>query len=78
MSHHNCVIEYIARKSLVCLALTFVVNLIMNLFKVTTFLGDRSDVSRKVNRPGLGNILLIYVFPGRLLRFTLPLSSQLY
>ncbi|KAI8089168.1 uncharacterized protein BX664DRAFT_235140, partial [Halteromyces radiatus] len=43
MSHHNCVIEYIARKSLICLALTFVVNLIMNLFKVTMFLGDRSD-----------------------------------
>ncbi|SAL96721.1 hypothetical protein [Absidia glauca] len=43
MSHHNCVIEYIARKSLICLALTFVVNLIMNIFKVTMFLGDRSD-----------------------------------
>ncbi|ORZ17749.1 hypothetical protein BCR42DRAFT_412425 [Absidia repens] len=43
MSHRNCVIEYIARKSLICLALTFVVNLIMNLFKVTMFLGDRSD-----------------------------------
>ncbi|KAI8339096.1 hypothetical protein BC941DRAFT_265913 [Chlamydoabsidia padenii] len=43
ISHHNCLIEYIARKSLVCLALTFVVNLTMNLLKVTMFLGDRSD-----------------------------------
>ncbi|KAI8072065.1 hypothetical protein BDF21DRAFT_439750 [Thamnidium elegans] len=43
MSHRNQVIEYIARKSLICLILTFVVNLIMNLFKVTKFLGDRSD-----------------------------------
>ncbi|KAI8341972.1 hypothetical protein BC941DRAFT_346315 [Chlamydoabsidia padenii] len=43
MNHRNCVIEYIARKSLICLALTFVVNLIMNLFKVTMFLGVRSD-----------------------------------
>ncbi|KAI9306724.1 hypothetical protein BJ944DRAFT_238487 [Cunninghamella echinulata] len=47
MSHHNCVIEYIARKSLICLALTFVVNIIMNLLKITMFLGDRSDVRRK-------------------------------
>lgn len=44
MSHRNQVIEYIARKSLICLILTFVVNLTMNLFKVTKFLGDRSDV----------------------------------
>lgn len=44
MSHRNQVIEHIARKSLVCLILTFVVNLAMNLFKVTMFLGDRSDV----------------------------------
>ncbi|KAI8063267.1 hypothetical protein BC940DRAFT_243517 [Gongronella butleri] len=43
MSHHNCIIEYIARKSLIYLALTFVVNLIMNIFKITMFLGDRSD-----------------------------------
>ncbi|CAO3643364.1 unnamed protein product [Mucor hiemalis] len=43
MSHRNQVIEYIARKSLVCLILTFVTNLIMNLFKITRFLGDRSD-----------------------------------
>lgn len=45
MSHRNQVIEYIARKSLICLILTFVVNLIMNLFKVTKFIGNRSDVS---------------------------------
>lgn len=45
MSHRNQVIEYIARKSLICLILTFVVNFIMNLLKVTNFLGDRSDVS---------------------------------
>jgi hypothetical protein len=44
MSHRNRVIEYIARKSLICLTLTFVVNLAMNILKVTTFLGDRSDV----------------------------------
>ncbi|KAI7892125.1 uncharacterized protein EV154DRAFT_198662 [Mucor mucedo] len=43
MSHRNQVIEYIARKSLICLILTFVVNLIMNLFKVTKFIGNRSD-----------------------------------
>lgn len=48
MSHRNQVIEYIARKSLICLILTFVVNLIMNLFKVTKFLGNRSDVSHVV------------------------------
>ncbi|KAH8552747.1 hypothetical protein BGW37DRAFT_423880 [Umbelopsis sp. PMI_123] len=36
-------VEYIARKSLVCLILTFLVNLIMNIFKLTSFLGDRSD-----------------------------------
>ncbi|KAI7857730.1 hypothetical protein BDC45DRAFT_500536 [Circinella umbellata] len=43
MSRQNRLIEYIARKSLVCLIFTFVVNLAMNLLKVTTFLGDRSD-----------------------------------
>ncbi|KAG0175369.1 hypothetical protein DFQ28_000956 [Apophysomyces sp. BC1034] len=43
MSQHNRVIEYIARKSLLCLTLTFVVNLTMNLLKVTEFMGDRSD-----------------------------------
>ncbi|CEP18948.1 hypothetical protein [Parasitella parasitica] len=43
MSHRNQIIEYIARKSLVCLILTFVVNLAMNLFKATRFIGDRSD-----------------------------------
>lgn len=44
----NQMIEYIARKSLTCLALTFFVNLAMNLLKVTTFIGEYSDVS--VNR----------------------------
>ncbi|CAO3652913.1 unnamed protein product [Mucor fragilis] len=43
MSHRNQIIEYIARKSLICLILTFVVNLAMNLFKVTKFIGNRSD-----------------------------------
>ncbi|KAI9498707.1 hypothetical protein BDB00DRAFT_738109, partial [Zychaea mexicana] len=43
MSRQNRLIEYIARKSLMCLIFTFVVNLAMNLLKVTTFLGDRSD-----------------------------------
>jgi hypothetical protein len=48
MSHQNKVIERIARKSLICLTLTFVVNLAMNLLKVTMFLGDHSDVSKIV------------------------------
>ncbi|CAO3627785.1 unnamed protein product [Cunninghamella echinulata] len=39
----NQMIEYIARKSLICLILTFFVNLIMNLFKITSFLGSYSD-----------------------------------
>ncbi|KAI8146986.1 hypothetical protein BJV82DRAFT_373037 [Fennellomyces sp. T-0311] len=43
MSRQNRLIEYIARKSLLCLTLTFVVNLAMNLLKVTNFLGNRSD-----------------------------------
>ncbi|KAI9486303.1 MAG: hypothetical protein EXX96DRAFT_548580 [Benjaminiella poitrasii] len=43
MSHRNQVIEYIARKSLICLILTIVVNLAMNLLKVTNFVGNRSD-----------------------------------
>ncbi|KAF1805842.1 hypothetical protein FB192DRAFT_1274724 [Mucor lusitanicus] len=43
MSHQNKVIERIARKSLICLAFTFVVNLAMNLLKVTMFIGDHSD-----------------------------------
>ncbi|KAI9265142.1 hypothetical protein BDA99DRAFT_43582 [Phascolomyces articulosus] len=43
MSRQNRVIEHIARKSLWCLILTFIVNLTMNLLKVTTFLGNRSD-----------------------------------
>lgn len=45
MSYQNKVIEKIARKSLICLAFTFVVNLAMNLLKVTMFLGNHSDVS---------------------------------
>ncbi|KAI9471814.1 MAG: hypothetical protein EXX96DRAFT_581792 [Benjaminiella poitrasii] len=44
MNHRNQVIEYIARRSLICLILTFVVNLVMNLFKVTRFIENRSDV----------------------------------
>ncbi|KAI8981983.1 hypothetical protein BDF20DRAFT_864400 [Mycotypha africana] len=43
MSHRNRVIEYVARKSLICFILTFVVNLIMNLLKVTQIFGNRSD-----------------------------------
>ncbi|KAI8099347.1 uncharacterized protein BX664DRAFT_321052 [Halteromyces radiatus] len=39
----NKMISYIARKSLLCLILTFFVNLAMNLLKVTTFLGEYSD-----------------------------------
>ena len=50
MSHQNIVIERIARKSLICLAFTFVVNLAMNLLKVTMFLGTHSDVSNVVLR----------------------------
>lgn len=44
ISHQNSIIEDIARKSLICLALTFFVNLAMNLFKVTMFIGVQSDV----------------------------------
>ncbi|ORZ03001.1 hypothetical protein BCR43DRAFT_559805 [Syncephalastrum racemosum] len=43
MSRRNRVIEQIARKSLLCLCLTFIVNLAMSLLKVTTFIGNRSD-----------------------------------
>ncbi|KAI8352449.1 hypothetical protein EDC96DRAFT_554417 [Choanephora cucurbitarum] len=43
MSLQNKIIEHIAIKSLICLALTFFVNLAMNLLKVTKFLGNRSD-----------------------------------
>lgn len=46
MTRQNRLIEHIARKSLICLTFTFVVNLIMNLLKITMFIGDRSDVSR--------------------------------
>lgn len=40
---NNELIERIARKSLLCFAFTFIVNLIMNLLKVTMFLGNESD-----------------------------------
>lgn len=43
VNQRSQLVEYIARKSLVCLILTFLVNLTMNLFKLTSFLGDRSD-----------------------------------
>ncbi|KAI7855797.1 hypothetical protein BDC45DRAFT_504756 [Circinella umbellata] len=43
MSRQNRVIEHIARKSLWCLILTFVDNLVMNILKITSFLGNRSD-----------------------------------
>ncbi|KAI8072993.1 hypothetical protein BC940DRAFT_126975 [Gongronella butleri] len=39
----NQMIEHIARKSLVCLILTFFVNLTMNVLKVTSYLGTYSD-----------------------------------
>ncbi|RCH95920.1 hypothetical protein CU097_009099 [Rhizopus azygosporus] len=42
-SQHNRLISSIARKSLICLTLTFFVNLVMNLLKVTMFLGNQSD-----------------------------------
>lgn len=45
MSRQNRLIEHIARKSLICLIFTFVVNLAMNLLKITEYIGDRSDVS---------------------------------
>lgn len=44
MTRKNRLIEYLARKSLICFILTFIFNLAMNLLKVTTFLGNRSDV----------------------------------
>lgn len=44
MTRQNRLIEHIARKSLMCLIFTFVINLAMNLLKLTHFLGDRSDV----------------------------------
>ncbi|KAI9323704.1 hypothetical protein BX666DRAFT_1847192 [Dichotomocladium elegans] len=43
MTRQNRVIEKIARKSLICFILTFIVNLAMSLLKVTTFVGTRSD-----------------------------------
>ncbi|KAI7900983.1 uncharacterized protein BX663DRAFT_438298 [Cokeromyces recurvatus] len=43
MSHQNQVIEYIARRSLICLILTLFTNFTMNLFKLTNFMGNRSD-----------------------------------
>jgi hypothetical protein len=47
VNQRSALVEYIARKSLVCLILTFLVNLVMNLLKITSFIGDRSDVSFK-------------------------------
>lgn len=47
MTRKNRLIEYLARKSLICFILTFIFNLAMNLLKVTTFLGNRSDVSTR-------------------------------
>jgi hypothetical protein len=44
VTKQNVIIERIARKSLVCLASTFIVNIIMNILKITSFLGDRSDL----------------------------------
>ncbi|CAM0140861.1 unnamed protein product [Umbelopsis sp. WA50703] len=43
VNQRSALVEYIARKSLVCLILTFLVNLVMNLLKITSFIGDRSD-----------------------------------
>ncbi|CDH60849.1 hypothetical protein RO3G_05247 [Lichtheimia corymbifera JMRC:FSU:9682] len=43
MTRQNRLIEHIARKSLMCLIFTFVINLAMNLLKLTRFIGDRSD-----------------------------------
>ncbi|CAO3663798.1 unnamed protein product [Umbelopsis vinacea] len=43
VNKRSALVEYIARKSLICLILTFLVNLLMNLLKITNFLGDRSD-----------------------------------
>lgn len=45
VNKRSALVEYIARKSLICLILTFLVNLVMNLLKIFRFLGDRSDVS---------------------------------
>lgn len=73
MSHRNQVIEYIARKSLICLILTFVVNLIMNLFKVTRFIGDRSDVKHYLEL--LDNIDTYSYFYNSHLLFILKLLS---
>jgi hypothetical protein len=59
-SIQNQMIEYIARKSLVCLTLTFFVNLAMNLLKVTAFINEYSDVGfphfplKKETHQGLG------------------------
>lgn len=47
MTRQNRLIEHIARKSLMCLIFTFVINLAMNLLKLTRFIGDRSDVSHQ-------------------------------
>lgn len=64
ISRQNQLIEYIARKSLICLILTFVVNLAMNLLKVTMFIGDRSDVrhiSHQLRRKKCSTNLALYL-----------------
>ncbi|KAI7907534.1 sulfate transporter family-domain-containing protein [Cokeromyces recurvatus] len=43
ISYRNETIERIAQKSLICLAFTFLVNLAMNLLKITMFIGEHSD-----------------------------------
>ncbi|KAI7869529.1 hypothetical protein BDF14DRAFT_1782366 [Spinellus fusiger] len=43
ISQQKTMIEYIAWKSLVCLVLAFFTNFLMNLLKLTRFLGNRSD-----------------------------------
>jgi hypothetical protein len=58
----NEMIEYIARKSLICLALTFFVNLAMNLLKVTKFIGEYSDVSKKKKNRGVTDITWFVLF----------------
>lgn len=63
VNQRSALVEYIARKSLICLILTFLVNLLMNLLKITSFLGDRSDVSRVLQyEPALADVQLAKLF----------------
>lgn len=55
MTRQNRLIEHIARKSLLCLIFTFVINLAMNLLKLTRFIGDRSDVGPSKDPPSCGH-----------------------